>query len=234
MIEIFDTLDKDDRSTAERSAAMTTMLKQTASIEHQAAMATAESAEQRRADADVKLARRKELIEKALATGSAKNLEDAEVALSNAETALKKTEQDIESLRGDYFGDVEQPASEEPQATKSSTAPVVAVGASGGVETDKAAQAQNTVTGPKFSMTLRAMIEQHKHDWPTIEVDIKGASDNGLDAAKAGPRGWWELEAMEWARSKGKLLSAVKPAAELAQTMNSMASLPGRKYTKGY
>lgn len=122
MIELFDTPDKDDRSAAERSAAVTTMLEQMASMEHQAAMATAESAEQRRADAEEKLARRKELLENAPATGSVKNLEDAEVAVSNAERALTKTEQDIKALRGDYYGDVKRPESESPQDTTPSPA----------------------------------------------------------------------------------------------------------------
>ena len=132
VIELFDTPDKDDRSTAERSATVTTMLEQMASMEHQAAIATAESAEQRRADAEEKLARRKELLENAPATGIVKNLENAEVAVSNAERALTKTEQDIKALRGDYFGDVRRPPSEPLQDTTPSPAPVVADSASAG------------------------------------------------------------------------------------------------------
>lgn len=124
--------DKDDRSRAERSAAMATMLKQMASTEYQAAMATAESAEQRRADAEKKLARRKELLENAPAAGSVKNLEDAEVAVSNAEKALTKTEQDIKALRGDYYGDVKRPESESAQDTTPSPASMMADSASTG------------------------------------------------------------------------------------------------------
>ncbi len=101
---------------------------------------------------------------------------------------------------------------------------------SGGLNYEKTVHAQNTSTVPRFSMTKRALIGAHKHEWPTIERDLLDASVNGLGAAKAGPRGWWEAQAMEWARAKGKLESGAKPAVELARTINSIASIPGRRY----
>lgn len=87
------------------------------------------------------------------------------------------------------------------------------------------------VDAPKFSMSKAALIDAHKHEWLTIERDIADASTNGLAAAKAGARAWWEGQAMEWAKAKGKLEGAAKPAAVLAQTMHSMASIPGRRHT---
>ena len=64
-------------------------------------------------------------------------------------------------------------------------------------------------TGPSFTMTKAAMIEQHKHEWPTIARDIADAKRNGLSGvAKESARGWREAEAMEWARTKGKLKGA--------------------------
>lgn len=89
-------------------------------------------------------------------------------------------------------------------------------------------------TGPTFSMTKAAMIEQHKHEWPTIETDIKAAKRNGLDAAMAGVRGWYELPAMEWARANNRLAGIDKPAQVLAGAIASMARLPtSRKHKLG-
>lgn len=87
-------------------------------------------------------------------------------------------------------------------------------------------------TGPTFSMPKTAMIEQHKHEWPTIRLDIKDAYRNGLNAAKAGERGWYEAKAMEWARTNGKLTSIDKPAHTLALAMNNMSSLPTSRITR--
>ena len=84
---------------------------------------------------------------------------------------------------------------------------------------------------PKFSMNRSALIQAHKHEWPSIERDLKDASENGLSAAKAGPREWFEADALEWARGKGKLINASSPANVLAKGMSTMASLPGRRHT---
>ena len=130
----------------------------------------------------------------------------------------------------------------EPQGTTPSPAPVMTESASGGVEPDKAGtkvsegsadvpkrETRQAASSPKFSMRLDALIEAHRHEWPSIKTDIKAASDNGLSAAKAGARGWWEELTMEWARANGKLKSAAKPGDSLAQAMHNMGSLPSRK-----
>ena len=107
------------------------------------------------------------------------------------------------------------PVDTQPQATPES-APVV----DAPVRLSKA-----LATGPTFTMKKAAMVEQHKHEWPSIERDMQDASRNGLDAAKAGEREWDEFEALEWARTKGKLTSIDKTAQSLSGAMNSMASL---------
>lgn len=84
---------------------------------------------------------------------------------------------------------------------------------------------------PHFSMTKAAMLTHHKHEWPTLERDITDASTNGLDAAKAGPRGWYETDAMAWARANNKLVNTSKPTSSLEHGLHKMVSLPGRKHT---
>lgn len=87
-------------------------------------------------------------------------------------------------------------------------------------------------TGHAFTMKKAAMIAQHKHEWPTIEQDIKDAGRNGLNNAKAGQREWKEAKAMEWARAKGKLISIDKPTDVWAGAMGKMVSLSSsRKHT---
>lgn len=77
-----------------------------------------------------------------------------------------------------------------------------------------------------------ALIAAHIHEWPTITRDIADATANGLaTAAKAGARGWWEADALNWARAKGKLIGAEKPADSLAQAMHNMRNLPSQKHT---
>jgi hypothetical protein len=80
-------------------------------------------------------------------------------------------------------------------------------------------------------MTRAALIAAHEHEWPTIRGDIGDAKANGLAAAKAGKRGWHEAIALEWARAKGKLKGAAKPADALTQSMHGMASLQSRRHT---
>ena len=81
----------------------------------------------------------------------------------------------------------------------------------------------SVASSPKFSMTRAALVAQHRHEWPTIDADIKDASKNGLTTAKVGKRGWDEDLAVEWARSKGKLN---KPAVAGARLSSAMANLP--------
>lgn len=102
----------------------------------------------------------------------------------------------------------------------------------GAVVVQPANEHRPAATGPLFTMKKAAMIDQHKHEWPTIEQDIKDAGRNGLNKAKADQREWKEAEAMEWARAKGKLISIDKPTDGLAGAMGKMASLPvSRKHT---
>ena len=76
-----------------------------------------------------------------------------------------------------------------------------------------------------------ALIAAHVHEWPTIERDISDANANGLaTAAKADARGWREADALTWARAKGKLISAAKPADSLTQAMHNLGKLPSQKH----
>lgn len=71
-------------------------------------------------------------------------------------------------------------------------------------------------------MTRRALIAYHEQEWPNIATDIKGASENGLsDAAKAGKNGWYESDALAWARSKNKL-KVTTSVGTLSAVMNSL------------
>jgi hypothetical protein len=128
---------------------------------------------------------------------------------------------DTESPLTFWLSDAVQAATTSgPAQTPATPAPVAVVAL---VEPDK--------TGPKFSMTKAAMVAQHKHQWPTIARDMNDASTNGLAAAKAGPRGWYEPDALEWARANNKMANTSNPASSLANAMRSMGSLTGRKHT---
>ena len=88
-----------------------------------------------------------------------------------------------------------------------------------------AIEATRPSASPQFTMTKAAMIGQHKHQWPSIERDMQDANRNGLNAAKAGARGWREAMSLEWARANGRLESNDAPDA-LRGAINTMASLP--------
>ncbi len=95
-----------------------------------------------------------------------------------------------------------------------------------------ASEPRMTATGPRFNMTKAAMIEQHKHEWPTIERDISDAKRNKLSAAaKEGARGWREADAMEWARNNRKLPRTQTPVNSLAGAVHKMSSLPASRHT---
>lgn len=85
-------------------------------------------------------------------------------------------------------------------------------------------------TGPLFSMTKAAMIQQHEHEWPTVAQDIKDAVRNGLSVAKAGLREWQEADALEWARTKGKLVSIDKSGNAIAGANSIFNSPTSRKH----
>jgi hypothetical protein len=51
-----------------------------------------------------------------------------------------------------------------------------------------------------------ALIEENVRRWPTVDRDLKDAAENGLSAAATGDRGyWWEGDAHQWAKARGKL-----------------------------
>jgi hypothetical protein len=68
--------------------------------------------------------------------------------------------------------------------------------------------AKPTVTGDRgWVMKRAALIGKHGHQWPTISRDFQDASENSLSiAAKAPGHGdWFEADALNWARQRGKL-----------------------------
>jgi hypothetical protein len=83
---------------------------------------------------------------------------------------------------------------------------------------------------PEFSMSRSALVKAHLAKWPTIESDLKDASKNGLASAKAGKRDWNETHALEWARSRGKLLSANTTTSILDSAMRKPSPLPSRTH----
>lgn len=87
--------------------------------------------------------------------------------------------------------------------------------------------------GPVFSMNRTALIAAHLHRWPSIAKDLKGASENGLAAAKDRQRGWWEKSALEWARAKGKLFDGAESGPTLDMAMRGLQSLPVTKHRLG-
>lgn len=123
--------------------------------------------------------------------------------------------------------DAGQLAASQPRATTPSHAPVATASA----DTASAQNPRTTATGPKFSTRRDVMINRHVHEWPTIDRDMKDASQNGLAAAKAGLRDWDESAAMAWAGAKGKLKNAEKPTDALTKAVHSMGNLPVRKHT---
>ena len=123
--------------------------------------------------------------------------------------------------------DAGQLAASQPRATTPSHAPVATASA----DTASAQNPRTTATVPKFSTRRDVMINRHVHEWPTIDRDMKDASENGLAAAKAGLRDWDESTAMAWAGAKGKLKNAEKPTDALTKAVHSMGNLPGRKHT---
>ena len=60
-------------------------------------------------------------------------------------------------------------------------------------------------------MKRAALISKYRHQWPTIDGDFRGASENRLsEDAKAPRHGEWFVEdALKWARQRGKCNEAV-------------------------
>lgn len=66
------------------------------------------------------------------------------------------------------------------------------------------------------------LVNRHGARWPSIGSDLSDASTNGLAArAKAGKRGWIEVEALAWAEEQGRLLKAPEQDS-LSAVMNSV------------
>jgi hypothetical protein len=100
------------------------------------------------------------------------------------------------------------------------------------VEVAKKPGSSEQLVAPVFSMPRAALIAAHEHHWPTIRRDLQDASANGLKAAKAGAREWYEQVALEWARAKGKLTDNQPAASDgIDQAMRNMAAtLPTKKH----
>lgn len=100
-------------------------------------------------------------------------------------------------------------------------APVEALGASGGVEPDKAGPVDKG-----WVMKKAALIKKHTAQWPTIERDFRGSSENDLSkVAKAPGHGdWFEAAALNWAEQRGKLEKEQSPT-------NPATVWTGRKHT---
>ena len=115
-------------------------------------------------------------------------------------------------------------------AAQAVPAPVITIMASDDVKPASTSTIKAATTGARLATNRAALIAQHKHEWPTIERDIQDAAGNGLaKAAKAGNRDWHESEALEWARSKNKLMRTEKPV----PLANVMRNLTGKKHVMG-
>lgn len=79
-----------------------------------------------------------------------------------------------------------------------------------------------------FPLTKQAMITNHQKDWPTIERDIKDASQNGLVAAKFLNRKWVEELALNWARANNKLIDRSNGSVLLQGTMSNFLGNPNK------
>ena len=93
-----------------------------------------------------------------------------------------------------------------PAQSPATPAPVVAV------EPASNGPAKPTATVDRgWVMKRAALIKKHERQWLTISRDLQDASDNDLSkAAKASGHGdWFEADALNWARQRGKLSEAL-------------------------
>jgi len=115
-------------------------------------------------------------------------------------------------------------------AAQAVPAPAITIVATDDVKPASTSPVKAATTGARLATNKAALIAQHKHEWPTIERDIQDAAANGLSkAAKAGPRDWHESDALEWARSKNKLMPTEKPVS----LDNVMRNLPAKRHVMG-
>ena len=75
-----------------------------------------------------------------------------------------------------------------------------------------------------------ALVEEYRGRWPTIERDLRSASENGLSkVAKCRAHGHWNvMAALDWARQRGKFQAEILPA-----PVNSVFDLCATKHTMG-
>ena len=115
-------------------------------------------------------------------------------------------------------------------AAQAVPAPAITIVATDDVKPASTSPVKAATTGARLATNKAALIAQHKHEWPTIEGDLKDASSNGLSkAAKAGKRDWIGEAAVQWARSKNKLILPK----ETTSLTDVMRTLPSKKHFLG-
>jgi len=100
-----------------------------------------------------------------------------------------------------------------PAPAQTTTAPVVAA--------SEAPELPTTRVDRGWVMKKAALIEKLERQWSTINRDFQDASENGLsNAAKAPGHGnWFETDALNWARQRGKLSEATEQQAKTPATL---------------
>jgi hypothetical protein len=103
-----------------------------------------------------------------------------------------------------------------PEAAQPPPLPVRAESALGNAEPVKA---ERMVAG--WMMKRSALIKKHICRWPTIERDLRDASENGLSkAAKAPGHGeWFETLALNWAKQRAKYIDEKPESQAVIETV---------------
>ena len=78
-------------------------------------------------------------------------------------------------------------------------------------------------------MKKAALIKKHQGQWPTLERDLRDASENGLSKMAKNPRHgfWFEVDALKWAEQQGKLLLNSANAAPKTQFPSTIHRVKG-------
>jgi hypothetical protein len=71
-----------------------------------------------------------------------------------------------------------------------------------------------------FPFSKSALVSKYRQVWPTIERDIRDASKNGLNTAKAGSRKWHGQVALSWAQANNKIKDHTSGAMGLQNAMS--------------
>ena len=87
--------------------------------------------------------------------------------------------------------------------------------------------ATHTKVNRGWVLKKAALIKKYTNQWPKITGDFHSASENGLSkAAKAPGKGdWFESDALDWARQRGKLIEEKQQVPS-----NSIFNLAGKKH----